>query len=93
MFKNTSSTSLTGKDSSIEKLEVTVIPVDEEPYSKVISFSNNMMSKYKCHFYRFLRSVAAIRNLCACSFGMIHAEYDRRARMATEIILQLNIHH
>ena len=35
------------KDSkdSIEKLEVTVIPVDEEPYSKTISLPNNTMSK------------------------------------------------
>lgn len=34
------------KEGNIEKLEVTVIPVDDEPYSKVISFSSTMMSKY-----------------------------------------------
>jgi hypothetical protein len=30
----------------MEKLEVTIIPVDEEPYSKIISLPSSMMSKY-----------------------------------------------
>ena len=30
----------------IEKLEVTVIPVDDEPYSKVINITPAMISEY-----------------------------------------------
>ena len=32
---------------SMDKLEVTVIPVDDEPYSKIISLPSSMMSKCK----------------------------------------------
>jgi hypothetical protein len=30
----------------MEKLEVTVIPVDEEPYSKTITYSTNIIGKF-----------------------------------------------
>ena len=35
------------KDSLMEKLEITVIPVDDEPYSKVITLPSSMMSKFQ----------------------------------------------
>ena len=34
------------KESSMDKLEVTIIPVDEEPYSKTITLPSSMMCKY-----------------------------------------------
>lgn len=33
--------------SQIDKLEVTIIPVDDEPYSKMINIPSSMMGK--CH--------------------------------------------
>jgi hypothetical protein len=46
MFKGNSTNS--GKESAkdtIDKIEVTVVPVDDEPYSKVISFSSSAIGK------------------------------------------------
>ena len=37
----------------LDKLEVTVIPVDDEPYSKIITIPGTMMGKYIqtfCHY-------------------------------------------
>lgn len=34
------------KEGTFEKLEVTVIPVDDEPYSKVITYPTQLLSKY-----------------------------------------------
>ena len=34
-----------GKDGAMEKLEVTIIPVDDEPYSKVIQYPTQLLSK------------------------------------------------
>jgi hypothetical protein len=31
---------------SCDKLEVTIIPVDDEPYSKMITIPSSMMGKY-----------------------------------------------
>jgi len=33
------------KNDGVEKLEITVIPVDEEPYSKTITIPRDIMSK------------------------------------------------
>ena len=38
---------------SMDKLEITVIPVDDEPYSKVISLPSSMMSKYTFYYYNW----------------------------------------
>lgn len=33
-----------------DKLEVTIIPVDDEPYSKMINIPSSMMGKYSIQF-------------------------------------------
>jgi len=41
----------------MDKLEVTVIPVDDEPYSKVISVPSSMMSKYYNNNFKSFKSI------------------------------------
>lgn len=42
----TSSKDMAAKEGQVEKLEVTIIPVDDEPYSKVITYPASLLSKY-----------------------------------------------
>lgn len=44
-LKPTTSSSSTSSISKSEKIEVTVIPVDEEPYSKLISIPASMLQR------------------------------------------------
>jgi hypothetical protein len=56
-----SSKSFPSSSKNAEKLEVTVIPVDENPYSKIIQIPHSMLGKPSILFYSF-------RKLTTCGF-------------------------
>ena len=53
--------------STTNKLEVTVIPVDDEPYSKTIVIPSSMIGKYHTFYYiKYLHIFSDVNTVVCC---------------------------